>query len=75
MREDVKRKHFSTPLREASIGACIQDPSSPRGFGFNAWSATEYVRDTDRSCWSPLSDFMQRSRHHALRSCASQPLA
>src|SRR2546429_2664207 len=44
-------------------------------FGFNAWSATEYDRDTDRSCWSPLSGFMQRSRHHSLRSCASQPLA
>src|ERR1700730_7190230 len=24
---------------------------------------------------SPLSGFMQRSRHHSLRSCASQPLA
>jgi hypothetical protein len=24
MREDVKQKHFSTPLREISIGACIQ---------------------------------------------------
>jgi hypothetical protein len=23
MREDVKQKHFSTPLRETSIGACI----------------------------------------------------
>jgi hypothetical protein len=35
MREDVKRKHFSTPLREASIGACIQAPSSSwRGFWF-----------------------------------------
>src|ERR1035441_2509988 len=33
-------------------------------FGFNAWSATEYDRDTDRSCWSPLSGFMQRFRHH-----------
>jgi len=29
-------------------------------FGYNAWSATEYDRDTDRSCWSPLSGFMQR---------------
>ena len=44
-------------------------------FGFNAWSVPEYDRDTDRSCWSPLSGFMQRSRHHWLRSCASQPLA
>jgi hypothetical protein len=26
MREDVKRKHFSTPLRETSIVACIQAP-------------------------------------------------
>jgi hypothetical protein len=76
MREDVKRKHFSTPLGETSIGACIQAPSSSwRGFWFNAWSATEYDRDTDRSCWFPLSGFMQRSRHHSLRSCASQPLA
>src|SRR5437773_3151707 len=44
-------------------------------FGFKAWSATEYDRDTDRSCWSPWSGFMLRSRHHSLRSCASQPLA
>src|SRR5580765_2919845 len=73
MREDVKQKHFSTPLREPSIGACIQAPSSWRGCSF--WSATEYDRDTDRSCWSPLSGFMQRSRHHSLRSCASRPLA
>ena len=65
MREDVKRKHFPTPLREASIGACIQAPSSSwRGFWFNAWSATQYDRDRDRSCWSPVSGFMQRSRHH-----------
>ena len=26
MREDVKRKHFSRPLRETSIVACIQGP-------------------------------------------------
>jgi hypothetical protein len=29
-------------------------------FGFNAWSATVYDRDTNGSCWSPLSGFMQR---------------
>ena len=79
MREDVKKKHFSTPLRETSIGACIQALSSSwrrlEDFGSNAWRATEYDRDTDRSCWSPLSGFMRRSRHHSLRSCASQPLA
>jgi hypothetical protein len=48
MREDVKRKHFSTALRETSIGACIQAPLLLRGedFGSNAWSATEYDRDT-----------------------------
>jgi hypothetical protein len=28
MREDVKKKHFSTPLRETSMGACIQAPFS-----------------------------------------------
>jgi hypothetical protein len=50
MREDVKQKHFSTPLRETSIGACIQAPSRGEDFGFNAVSATEYDRDTDRSC-------------------------
>jgi hypothetical protein len=52
MREDVKQKHFSTPLRETLIGTCIQAPSSSswRGFGSNAWRATEYDRDTDRSC-------------------------
>ena len=33
--KDVKQKHFSTPLRETSIGACIQAPSSSwRGFWF-----------------------------------------
>jgi len=35
MREDVKKKHFSTSLRETSIVACIQAPSSSwRGFWF-----------------------------------------
>src|ERR1700757_5510756 len=39
MREDVKQKHFSTSLREASIGACIQAPSlRGEAFGSNAWS-------------------------------------
>src|SRR5439155_18786303 len=58
MREDVKRKHFSTALRETSIGAASR-PLLLRGegFGFNAWSAAEYDRDTDRSCWSPLEWF------------------
>jgi hypothetical protein len=46
MREDVKQKHFSTPLRETLIGACIQ-ALLLRGedFGFNAGapqSATGY---------------------------------
>src|SRR5215813_9879226 len=63
-------------LRETSIGACIQALLlRGEGVGSNAWSATECDRDTDRSCWSPVSGFMQRSRHHSLRSCASQPLA
>jgi hypothetical protein len=61
MREDVKQKHLSTlSVRPRSVLA-----SRPllRGedFGFNAWIVTEYDRDTDRSCWSPLSGFMQRS--------------
>jgi hypothetical protein len=36
MREDVKKKHFSTALRETSIVACIPAPSSSswRGFWF-----------------------------------------
>src|SRR5246127_5653397 len=35
MREDVKQKHFATPLRETSIGTCIQAPfASWRGFWF-----------------------------------------
>src|SRR5690242_18287161 len=39
MREDVKQKHCSTPLRETSIGACIQAPSlRGEAFGSNAWS-------------------------------------
>ena len=75
MREDVKQKHFSTPLRETSIGACIQAPLL-RGedFDFNAWRATQYDRGGSqlRVC---LGGFMPRSRHHSLRSCASQPLA
>jgi hypothetical protein len=76
MREDVKQKHFSTlSVRPRSVIA--SRPLLLRGedFGFNAWSATEYDRDTDRSCWSPLCGFMPRSRPHSLRSCASQPLA
>ena len=44
-------------------------------FGFNAWSAAEHDRDTGLSGWSSLSDFIQRSRHHWLRSRASQALA
>src|ERR1700752_4135747 len=39
MREDVKQKHFATPLRETSIGTCIQAPSlRGEAFGSNAWS-------------------------------------
>jgi len=39
MREDVKQKHFATPLRETSIGPCIQAPSlGGEAFGSNAWS-------------------------------------
>jgi hypothetical protein len=35
LREDVKRKHFSTPLRETSIGVASKaPPSSWRGFWF-----------------------------------------
>ena len=58
MREDVKQKHCSTPLHEASIGVYIQAPLLLRGegFGSNAWSATEYDRDTDRS-WVSLEWF------------------
>src|SRR6266576_46444 len=64
MREGVKQKHFSTlSVRPRSVLA-----SRPllRGedFGFNAWSVTECDRYMDRSCWSPLSDFMPLSRHH-----------
>jgi hypothetical protein len=65
MKEDVKQKHFSSPLRETWMGACIQDPFFvARVLGSNAWRATECDRDTDRSCWFPLRGFMQRSRHH-----------
>ena len=72
MREGVKRKHFSTALRETSIGACIQAPSSSReDFGLNAGRSPEYDRETVRSCWFPLSGFMQRSRHRSLRTGAS----
>src|SRR6266550_6427725 len=58
----MSSKNTSPSLRETSIGACIP-ALILRGedFGFNAWSATEYDRDTDRSCWSPLSGFMPRS--------------
>ena len=69
IREDVKQKYFSTPLCQTSVGACVQAPFL-RGedFGFNAWRATEYARDPDRSCWSALSGFMQWSRHHSTES-------
>ena len=52
MREDVKRKHFSTPLRETSIVACIQAPSRSwrRFWVLTPGAHTEYNRDTDRSC-------------------------
>ena len=58
MREDVKRKHFSTPLGETSIVACIQ-ALLLRGedFGFNAKSRHS-TTDVDRGCWSSLSGFM-----------------
>src|SRR5260370_19258634 len=67
----------SSPLlsvRPRLVLASRPPPLRGEDFGSNGWSATEYDRDTDRSCWSPLSGFMQRSRHHSLRSCASQPL-
>jgi len=76
MREDVKKKHFSIlSVRPRWVLASRSLLLRGEDFGFNAWSATEYDRDTNRSCWSSLSGFMQRSRHHWLRSCASQPLA
>jgi len=56
----MSSENTSPPLREISTGACIQALLRRENFGFNAWSATEYARDTDRSCWSPLSGFMQR---------------
>src|SRR6266496_6368597 len=62
MREGVKQKHFSTlSVRPRSVLA--SRPLLLRGedFGFNAWSVTECDRDMNRSCWSPLSDFMPRS--------------
>ena len=55
MREDVKRKHFSTALREVLASRRLL--LGGEDFGFNAWSATECDRDTDRSCGSPLSGF------------------
>jgi hypothetical protein len=48
MREDVKQKHFSTlSVRPRSVLA--SRPLLLRGedFGSNAWSATEYDRDTE----------------------------
>ena len=42
-------------------------------FGFDAWSATEYARDTDRSCWSAWSGFMQRFRRGGGRGAAQSP--
>ena len=65
MREDVKQKHFSTlSVRPRSVLASRPLLFRGEDFGFNAWSATEYDRDTDRIGWSPLSGFMLRSRHH-----------
>jgi hypothetical protein len=50
MREDVKKKHSSTALREISIRCLHPGPLLLRGedFGFNAWSATEYSRVSER---------------------------
>jgi hypothetical protein len=55
MREDVKKKHFSTPLCETSMVACIQ-ALLLRGedFGFKAKSATQYDR-----CGSQLMVFLE----------------
>ena len=76
MREDVKQKHFSIlSVRPRSLLASRPLFFVERILVSSARSATEYDRDTDRSCWSSLTGFMQRFRHHWLRSCASQPLA
>jgi hypothetical protein len=62
MREDVKRKHFSTlSVRPRSVLASRPLLLPGEDFGFNAWSVTECDRDMNRSCWSPWSDFMPRS--------------
>ena len=71
MREDVKQKHFSTALRETLMGACIQAPF----FVERVLVLTPGAPQMIAVAGLPLSGFMQRSRHHSLRSCASQPLA
>ena len=58
MREDVKRKQFSTlSVRPRSVLASRPLLLCGEDFGFNACSATEYDRDTERSCRSALSGF------------------
>src|SRR6266536_2111614 len=61
MREDVKQKHFSILSVRPRWALASRPLLLGEGFGFNAWNATEYDRDTDRSCWSPWSGFMPRS--------------
>jgi len=65
MREDVKQKHFRTfSMRPRSLLASRPLVLRGEDFGFNAWSVTEYARDTDRFGWSALSGFMPWFRHH-----------
>jgi hypothetical protein len=60
MREDVKKKHFSTPLRETSIEACVQAPFFfvERVLVLTPGAPQSAIRDTDRSGGFPLSGFM-----------------
>jgi hypothetical protein len=69
MRKDVKQKHFRTlSMRPRSVLASRPLVLRGEDFGFNAWSVTEYARDTDRFGWSALSGLMPRSRHHRCKA-------
>jgi len=59
MREDVKKKFFPLPSREASVGTCIQPCLLVRGaFVFLLWIAAYCSGDASPSCLSQGNGFM-----------------
>ena len=73
LRERVSSENTSPLLSVRPRSGLASRPLLLRGedFGLNAGRSPEYDRETVRSCWFPLSGFMQRSRHRSLRTGAS----